>query len=419
MVLDGNDIQITATGEEPGSKTLKVEIPASRVLSAEREATKFFAKRARLPGFRKGRAPLPVVLKKYRGEIRERMLRDLIGASWKQALDQERLRPIAEPHVHHLKFEDGADASFEFRVDVQPELALDRIGGFQLKRTVPPVSDDAVAEQLEEIQTQKATWLPTDGEPPVNGQMVSVSIATVEDGSVGERRQHQVVLGSGQAIPALEEEIMTLRPGDTKQAKVRYPDDFPDETKRGQTRAVEITLHEVKRQELPELNDDFAREVGDFESIEALRQAVREDLETNAAREADADVRQQLIEEIIGANQLTPPDPLVRRVLSAYAQSYGVPDEQLERFTTEFRPLAERQVLRDLIIDHVAEQQQLRATEEDLDRRIEDIARRRSTEPGKVYASLQKANQLGEIERGITEEKVFEHLLAQSTVENA
>ncbi len=106
-------------------------------------------------------------------------------------------------------------------------------------------------------------------------------------------------------------------------------------------------------------------------------------------------------------------------MLSAYAQSYGVPDEQLERFTTEFRPLAERQVLRDLIIDHVAEQQQLRATEEDLDRRIEDIARRRSTEPRTVYASLQKANQLGEIERGITEEKVFEHLLAQSTVENA
>lgn len=419
MTLEGNDIQITATAEEPGSKTLKVEIPASRVRNAEREAAAYFAKRARLPGFRKGRAPLPVVLKKYRGEIRERMLRDLIGTSWKQALEQEQLRPIAEPHVHHLKFADGADASFEFRVDVQPELTLDRVGGFRLKRAVPAVTDDQVAEQLEELQTQKATWLPVDGEPPVNGRMVSVSIATVEDGTVGERRQYQVVLGSGQAIPALEEEIMTLDPGETKQAMVRYPDDFADETKRGQTRTVEITLHEVKRQQLPELNDDFAREVGDFESLEGLRGAVREDLEANAAREADADVRRQLIEEIIGANQLAPPDPLVRRVLSAYAQSYGVPDDQLERFTTEFRPLAERQVLRDLIIDHVAEREALRATEEDLDRRIEEIANRRSTEPGKVYASLQKANQLGEIERGITEEKVFEHLLAQSTVENA
>jgi trigger factor len=419
MALNGNDIQITATAEEPGSKTLKVEIPAARVRSAEREAAAFFAKRARLPGFRKGRAPLPVVLKKYRGEIRERMLRDLIGTSWKQALEQEQLRPIAEPHVHHLKFAEGADASFEFRVDVQPELTLDRLGGFRLKRAVAPVSDDAVAEQLEELQTQKAAWLPADGGPPADGQMVSVSIATVDDGTVGEPRQYQIVLGSGQAIPALEEQIMTLGPGETKQATVRYPDDFPDETKRGQVRTVELTLHEIKRQELPELNDDFAREVGDFESLEALRGAVREDLDANAAREADADVRRQLIEEIIGANQLTPPDPLVRRVLSAYAQSYGVPDDQLERFTTEFRPLAERQVLRDLIIDHVAERQQLRATEDDLDQRIEEIARRRSTEPAKVYASLQKANQLGEIERGITEEKVFEYLLGQSTVENA
>jgi trigger factor len=109
----------------------------------------------------------------------------------------------------------------------------------------------------------------------------------------------------------------------------------------------------------------------------------------------------------------------VQRVLGAYAQSYGVPDDQLERFTAEFRPVAERQVLRDLIIDEVAEREELAATEEDLDGRIEEIAERRSTEPAKVYASLQKANQLREIERGITEEKVFAHLLALSTVENA
>jgi trigger factor len=418
MTLETNDIQITATANEPGARTLKVEIPAARVQSAEKQATAFYAKRARLPGFRKGRAPLPVVRKKYLGEIRERALRDLIGESWKLALEQEQLRPIAEPHVHHLQFQDGADATFEFRVEVQPELQLDRVGDFRLKRTVPPVTDDTVAEQIEELQSQKASWLPVEGERPVNGQMASVSIATVEDGVVGDARQYQVVLGSGQAIPDLEEQVMTLLPGEAKQALVRYPDDFPDETKRGQTRTVEITLHDVKRQQLPELNDDFAREAGDFDSLDALRLAVREDMEAQAVREADADVRRQLIDEIIAANALQPPDPIVRRVLSAYAQSYGVPDDQLESFTTEFRPVAERQVLRDLIVDHVAELEHLQATEEDLDRRIEEIAQRRSTEPATVYASLQKSNQLREIERGITEERVFDHLLAKSTVEN-
>jgi len=419
MTLETNEIQITPAAEEPGSKRLNVEIAAARVEAAERAAASYYAKRARLPGFRKGRAPLPVVRKQYRAEIRERVLRDLIGDSWKLVLEQEDLKPIAEPHVHDLKFEEGAPLSFQFHVEVRPELTLDRLGGFQLKRTVAPVADEALEEQLEELRTQKATWVPLDGERPKDGELASVSIATVEDGTLGAARQYQVVLGSGQAIPDLEALIMTLAPGETKRAPVRYPDDFPDETKRGQTRTVELTLHDVKRQELPELSDAFAAEIGDFDSLEALRAAVREDMEARAAREADAEVRRQLIDEIIAANGLEPPAPLVQRVLGAYAQSYGVPDDQLERFTAEFRPLAERQVLRDLIIDQVAEREELAATEEDLDGRIEEIAARRSTEPAKVYASLQKANQLREIERGITEEKVFAHLLALSTVENA
>jgi trigger factor len=392
MSLETNDIRITPVAEEPGTATLKVEVPVDRVERAEQQATTFYAKRARLPGFRKGKAPQAVIRKQYRGEIRERMLRELIGESWKQVIDDGALKPIAEPHVHDLKFEDGAPLSFEFKVEVKPELALERLGNFSVKRTVTPVTDDAVAEQIEEMQSQKASWLPVEDAQPTNGQMVSLDIATVEDGAVGEKRPYQIVLGSGNAIPELEEQIMTM---------------------------TQITLRDVKRQELPALDDAFAGEVGDFDSMDALRQAVRHDLEAHAAREADADVRRQLVDEIITANGLEAPPGMVQRALSAYAQSYGVPDDQLERFTTEFRPVAERQVLRELIIDHVSERESLAATEDDVDARVEEIAARRDTEPGKVYASLQKANQLREIERGITEEKVFAHLLAQSTIDNA
>ena len=418
MTTDTSTIQVTTVADEPGAKSLKVEIAAERVQAAERDAAAYFAKRARLPGFRKGKAPLPVIRKQFRTEIRERVLQSLIGDSWKLALEQEDLKPIADPHVHELKFEDGSPLSFQFHVEVRPELTLDRLGGFRLSRTVAPVGDEAVEEQIEQLRSQKATWLPVEGERPENGQMASVTIATVEDGEPGEGRQYQVVLGSGQAIPDLEEQIMTLLPGATKRAVVRYPDDFPDETKRGQSRAVDITLHDVKRRELPELTDAFAGEIGDFDSLGALRAAVRQDMEAHAGREAEADVRRQLMDEIIAANGIQPPAPLVQRVLSAYAQSYGVPDDQLERFTAEFRPVAERQVLRDLIIDQVAEREHLAATEADLDDRIAEIAKRRSTEPAKVYASLQKAKQLQEMERGITEEKVFGFLLAQSNVED-
>ncbi len=419
MTTDTGTIQVTTVGEEPGAKSLRVEIAAERVQAAEQAAASYFAKRARLPGFRKGKVPLQVVRKQFRAEIRERVLQGLIGDSWKLVLEQEDLKPIAEPHVHELKFEDGSPMSFQFHVEVRPELKLDRLGGFHLARRVAAVGDDAVDDQLEQLRSQKATWLPVEGERPVREQMASVTIATVEDGEPGEGRQYQVVLGSGQAIPDLEEQIMALLPTETKRAVVRYPDDFPDEAKRGQSRTVDITLHDVKRRELPELNDAFAGEIGDFDSLEVLRAAVRQDLEAHAAREAEADVRRQLVDEIIAANGIEPPAPLVQRVLSAYAQSYGVPDDQLERFTGEFRPVAERQVLRDLIIDQVAEREGLAATEAELDDRIAEIAQRRSTDPAKVYASLQKSSQLREIERGITEEKVFASLLARSSIEDA
>lgn len=416
MTVEMNDIQITPTGDEPGAKTLKVEIPAERVKTAEQTATSEYAKRVKLRGFRKGKAPLAVVRKQYRDAIREQVIRDLIGESWKAAVEQENLKPIADPGVRDLKFEDDAPVTFELVVEVMPELTLDRIGNFKLTRKENPVTDEGVDQQIEEVRFQRASWVPVEEGRPDNGHLVSFTMATMEEGESDEDKPYQLLLGSGQAIPELEEFIMTLAPDETKESVIKYPDDFPDETKRGQPRRVRVTLNDVKRRHLPELNDDLARELGDFDSVDALRVAVREDLEANAKREADADVRRQVIEEIAGANNVQAPDSMVRRVLGAYAQSYGVPDDQVEKFTTEFRPIAERQVVRDLIIDHVARTAELAASEEELDQRIEELARLRDTEPAKLYASLQKSNQLREIERGLTEEKVFTHLIEQSKV---
>lgn len=416
MTVDTTDIQVTKVGEEPGAATLRVEVPLERVQAAETESAQEFQKRAKLPGFRKGKVPLQVIRKKFQDAIRESVIRDLVEHGWKTAMDQEDLKPIAEPRVRDLKFEPGSPVSFEIQVEVKPEITLDRLGGFNVTRRAAPVTDAMVEDQLDELRRQKAPWVPLTDTKPSTGELVSVTIATITEGEPEEPRQYQLLLGTGQAIPDLEDRIMELAPEQTADATVRYPDDFPDESKRGQTRTVRITLHEVKRQELPELTDDLARELGDFDSVEQLTAAVRRDLETNATREADAAVRGELIEQIITANSLDAPRPLVQRLLSAYAQAYEVPDDQLEKFSAEFGPIAERQVRRDLILDHVAERESLAASEEDVDHRIEEIAEKRGSEPAQVYASLQKANQLRELERSLTEEKVFSYLLEQSTV---
>jgi len=146
---------------------------------------------------------------------------------------------------------------------------------------------------------------------------------------------------------------------------------------------------------------------------------VTADLAKEAEREADARVRSELLELIVQANSVVAPRPLVERVLGAYAQAYEIPEERWEQFAKEFHSIAEAQVKRDLVLDHVVESQNLRATEADLDERIQQLAERRGMKAAELYASLEKAKRLRDVARSITEEKVFTYLLSQSTVESA
>jgi len=412
------DILVTKTREEPGAKAMRVEVPVERVRAAEDKATANYARRVKLPGFRKGKVPTAVVRKRFQEAIREEVIRELVGEGWKLAVEQEGLKPIADPRVRDLKFEAEKPVTFELVVEVKPDITLGRLGGFKLIRRVPPVTDEMVSHQIEQLRRQRAPWSPLN-EPPRAGDYVQITLAIIETDPPTEPKRYELVLGEGRALPEVEARIMSLTPGETGDAEVQLPQDFPDPAKRGQRRAARITLHEAKRQELLPLDDAFAREAGDFDSLDALRAAVRRDLELEAARQADADVRRQLLEQIVGANNLEAPRPLVERLLATYAQGYEIPDDQLERFAGEFRPLAEAQVRRDLVLDFVVEKEKLQATEEELDQRIAKIAERRNADPGQVYASLQKAGRLRELERQITEEKVFAHLLQQSTVTEA
>ncbi len=413
------DIVVETTAEDAASKSLRVTIPVDRIRQAEAKALQYFTKRAKLPGFRPGKAPAPVVRKRFADAIRQSVLEDVIREGWETARTSESLKPIADPSIRNLKFEEGSPIQFEFMVEVRPEVKLDRIGGFKVTRPTATVTDEAVEEQLQRLREQKAAWLPIEGTKPAPGNMVRVDVAPLENDSPAASQPYSLVLGEGQAIPELEERIMTLLPGQSIDTDVRFPDDHPDEARRGQSRRVRVTLHEVKQQDLPPLDDGFAREVGEFDSIDALRKAVREDLEREAKREADAGMRQQLLQQIIQANRVPAPESLVHRFLHAYADMYKVSQDQLAGFEQQFHPIAEQQVQRDLVLDALVEQHNLRATEADLDARIGQLASARNLPPGELYGSLQKANRLPELERSITEEKVFDFLLKQSTVEEA
>jgi trigger factor len=414
-----SDISVIKTKEDVASKSLQVMVPVDRILQAETKAVRYYSQRARLPGFRQGRAPETVVRRRFGDAIRQTVLEELIRESWDVAIKAQDLKPIAEPHIHDLKFEEGKPLEFEFQVEVRPDVALPRTSGFTVRREVKAVSDQDVEEKLRDLQERKATWLPVTGEKPAPGQMVRVEVAPFEGETVGPPQPYTLVLGEGRALPDVEERVMALLPGESVEADVRFPEDHPDQSKRGQTRKVRITLHEVKRQELPALDDNFAREVGDFEMLGALRAAIRADLEAEARSSAEAGVRQELLQQIFAANELPAPASLVTRLVKGYMEAYQIPAEQYDAFQAEFRPVAEQQVRRELVLDTVVEANSLAATEAELDARVATLAGSRNLSAGQLYAQLEKAGRLRELERSITEEKAFAWLLQQSTVVDA
>jgi trigger factor len=413
------DIQITTKKSEGVERLLEISVPVAAVRDEEEKTARKYASSVRLPGFRPGKAPAAMVRKRFKDAIRQQVLETLVQEAFKEVMEREKLDVAAQPHIHDVKFEDDQPLTFELHLEVRPKIELARTEGFKVTRAETAVTDDMVEEQLNTLRDQKATWTPVE-EQPREGDMVQVLLATpeTEGGEMPEGSPYNLVLGGGQAIPGVEELVMELAPGETKERVVKWPDDFPEEAQRGQSKNVRVTLQEVKRKSAGVLDDAFAREVGDFDSLDALKAAVRNDLQEHATRDAEAAVRSSLLDQVAEANPFEVPPSWVTRMIDAYMQAYQIPEEQRQQFAGEFAGVAEKQVRRDMLIDAIAEQQQLAATEKDVDDRVAKVAEQRSADPGQVYASLQKAGRLPEIERSITEEKVFEWLTARNEVTN-
>ncbi|MGH7646748.1 MAG: trigger factor [Gemmatimonadaceae bacterium] len=411
------NIAITPKKTEGLERLLEVSVPVEEVREREDRAAKRYASQVRLPGFRPGKAPTAMVRKKFADAIRQEAIESAVQDAFKEVLEREKVELATQPHVHELKFNDGEPLTFELHLEIRPSIELPRTVGFRVTREPRVVTDEHVREQIDSMREQKAAWTPVE-ERAQPGDMVTVQLATAdESGTVGDGGEYRIVLGGGQAIPGIEELIMETATGSTNERAVKWPDDFPDEAQRGATKQVRVTVKDVKRKSLPALDDAFAREVGDFDSLAALDKTVREDLQRDAEREADAQVRQKLVDEVVGANPFEVPPSWIHQLMQAYAEAYQIPEGEKERFEREFRPMAERQVRRDLVVDTIAKREKLEATEADIDDRIADMASKRGVDPGQVYASLQKAGRIKELERTITEDKVFSWLTDKNTVE--
>jgi trigger factor len=420
MTIDPSTLRIELEEQEKWQRRLTVTVPAATVKAQREEIVQKLGGRLKLPGFRKGRIPSGVVEKRFGGAVDQDMLDKVIGEAYRIALNSQDLEPISEGQVDEVKYQPEEDLTFSISFDVQPVITLERLGGFNVKRPRIEVAEEDVKQVLERLRDQNGVWKPEEEGKAQDGNQVALEIQRLVDGEPdGEARPYEIVLGDGDAIPEVEDAVRTLSVGETGDFTVTFPEDSSDESKRGEKEHLRITLQGRKTKELPELTDEFAASIGEFEDVAALTERIREDLRKEAEKHAESVVRAQLFEQLLEANPFEVPRSMVNRYMESFmGDTSKIQPDVLARTMESMRPQAEKTVQQILLIDRVAELQGLRASEEELDERVQAIAEANELKPGQVYSNLQKSGNLDSLERELTEAKVWDYLEGESTIEN-
>jgi len=416
LTIDPSRLRVSVTEGERWRRDLAITVPAD-IVGRERERVMgSVSGRARMPGFRKGRIPARVLEQRYGPAVEQETLETLLNEATRAAIRSEQLRPISDPEVGAVRSEPGEDLFFEISFDVEPRIEIERSGGFVVERPAVEVGDAEVDAVLLRLRQQNGAWRPLEDGFPDAGNAVGVNILQL-DREDAEARDYEFILGEGDAIPDVERAIEQLEVGTEGDFAVRFPDDFPNEERRGEEESLRIRLVSRKVLDLPELDDDFAASL-DFANLDGLQDKVRADLEQNAAGQAEQVVRARLMEFVLEANAFDAPGSMVDRYLEAVAGEgpEDAPPEKVEEMKAAIRPRAERAVRTMLAVESLARANDLVASPLEVSERVDEIARRNAVQPETVEAQLRRNGRMESLEREITEGKVFEFLKQQSEI---
>src|SRR5262245_22463544 len=290
-----SDLKITVEKPATWSRRMTITVPAERLEQEKQTTARRLASRIRLPGFRKGKIPSSVLEKRFGPAIEQETIERVVGEAYREAIKQEGFEPISQAAIENIDYQAGSDLVFAVDFEVRPEIELNRLGGFRVQREVVPVSEEAVDRVLQRLREQHAVWHPVESDPPILGDAARVEITPLENGKAQASRSYQLLIGEGQVRPEIEERIRTLKPGETGEFEIDLPEDAGDEASATRTHHLRVHLVELRRPELPAVDDEFARAVGDFADEAALRSRVHSDLEREAEAQSHQDVRRQLI----------------------------------------------------------------------------------------------------------------------------
>ncbi len=359
------------------------------MVGREAEAiTRSFQQHARIAGFRPGRAPMELIRQRYAGQIKEQLLERLIPQHLRARVEQEKLAPVASPRIEDVHLEDNGPLRFKASFEVLPEFELKDYRGLEVEYTEPKVSEDEVEAALEQVREQAATYAPVEGRPLADGDFAVISFEgrpTSGPGTPVKMAEVLCEIGGAGTVPDFTENLRGAEPGQERHFPVHYPQDASDPRLAGRSFDYTVNIHAIKQKQLPEVNDELARDLGAFQTLEDLRAHIRRQLEEEKLRRAEAEAKERLIDRLVEMHDFPVPEVLVERQLETRgeqtlrrlaAQGVNASKAKLDwgEWRGRQRPAAMRDVKAGLLLERIAAREGIQVEDAELEKEMERLA---------------------------------------------
>jgi trigger factor len=407
-------------------KNITIEIPSDVVDAEIDRVAKGYSKQARLPGFRPGKVPSNIIKQRFREQIHHDVMHDLIPRAVEEALQERGIEPVTTPDIKDVSLREGEPLKFTAAIETVPPFDPGDLSSITLRRPPSTIADDAVEQTLERFRERAAKYEPVEGRPVADGDTAVLEIdRTDPDGKIDHHDNVSVELGAAGNPPGFDQNLIGLGAGDEKTFATHFPADYPVTDMADTDVTYKVKVKEVRRKVLPELDDEFAKDVGDFESLDALRTRVRGDLEAEAEHQSKQQVRNDLLKALAQRVTFELPASLVDREIDRRLEEFvrRLMDQNVDprkagvdwgQFREAQRDPARNSVASALVLDELARRENLTVSPEDVDKEVEQFAERAGRTPAAVRAQLEKEGGLVRLAAGLRREKAVDFAMSRA-----
>ena len=406
-------------------RSLEIEIPLEEVERARERVTNSIKERVRLPGFRPGKAPVSMIQSRFESDIRKEVLDMLLPEAFRDRVQKEELKVVGTPDVSELHFEPGQPIRFKAEFEVAPEVELGDYRGLPVKYEEPTVSDEEVDKRLDSMRESKAEYPNQDPRPIENGDYVLVHLKSLEGLAEPIDQDVQIQVGGEDTLPGFNEALTGTSPDETKEIEITYPEEYGVERLAGKTVRFELTPKFIRKKELPVLDDEFARDLGDYQSLDELRDAVRKTIFHEKQYVAQQAAKEELVDRLVESHEFPVPQAYVDRQIENQVRMQlqnlagrGVDPNTIKLDWAKVKESQHDKALRNvkasLLLEKVAEREGISATKDEVDREIQRIARQEREAVPVTRARLEKEGSVGRLAGAIQTEKTLQFLLEQA-----